>query len=340
MKLLITGGCGFLGSNLAMHALSRGDDLVLFDNLSRTGSVENLAWLKESGNFLFWHGDVRNTNDVTRIIKGIQPDCIFHVAGQVAMTTSLADPRRDFEINTLGTLNILEAARAYAPNAVIIYSSTNKIYGDLEQFAYTETPTRYICRERPLGFDETTPLNFQSPYGCSKGAADQYMLDYSRMFDLRTIVLRHSSMYGERQFATYDQGWIGWFCRQALLAQSGRAGRQTISGNGKQVRDVLHADDMVALYYTLAELPENVAGEAYNVGCGMSNSLSLLELFNFFKTELGVGLEYEMLPPRHSDQKIFVANLSKLTGSVTWAPKIGYVEGIRRMLDWTASYSR
>ena len=194
MNLLITGGCGFLGSNLSAAALARGDRLTVFDNLGRLGASENLAWLRSQGDFEHHHGDIRDENDVVRSVRAVQPDCVFHLAGQVAMTTSIKDPRRDFQTNALGTVNILEAVRAHAPEAGVIYSSTNKVYGDLEQFAYHETKTRFVCVEAPNGFDERTPLQFHSPYGCSKGAADQYMLDYARIFSLRTVVLRHSSM--------------------------------------------------------------------------------------------------------------------------------------------------
>ena len=211
MKLLITGGCGFLGSNLAVHALERGDTLLVFDNLYRTGSLANLDWLRGKGDFRFEHGDIRNQNDIARAVTDFRPDAIFHLAGQVAMTTSIANPRMDFEVNALGTFNLLEAVRQNVPHAPVVYSSTNKVYGDLEQYQYRETATRYECIEKPAGIGEDTPLDFHSPYGCSKGAADQYMLDYARMFGLKTVVFRHSSMYGGRQFATYDQGWVGWF---------------------------------------------------------------------------------------------------------------------------------
>ena len=166
MKLLVTGGCGFLGSNLAAHALSQGMELCVFDNLTRLGSASNLAWLQTQRRFEFVHGDVRNANDVNRVVARLRPGLVFHVAGQVAMTTSIDNPRLDFETNALGTLNVLEALRAHAPEAGIVYSSTNKVYGDLEQFRYEERPTRFHCVDRPRGFDEGTPLEFHSPYGC------------------------------------------------------------------------------------------------------------------------------------------------------------------------------
>ena len=267
MKLLITGGCGFLGSNLAADALHRGDELLVFDNLCRTGSTENLAWLQGLGDFQFVRGDIRNQNDTTRLIQSFQPDAIFHLAGQVAMTTSIENPRMDFEVNVVGTLNLLEAVRLYAPECSVIYSSTNKVYGDLEQYAYRETETRYKCIDKPDGFDETTPLDFHSPYGCSKGAADQYMLDYARIYGLKTVVFRHSSMYGGRQFATYDQGWVGWFCEKAVEAKEGGVHESfTISGSGKQVRDVLHADDMKRVYFAALTNIEVAKGQVFNIG--------------------------------------------------------------------------
>ncbi len=251
MKLLITGGCGFLGSNLASHAIQLGMEVVVFDNLSRHGSYENLRWLESIGKFTHVHGDIRNKNDVVKLIQQYQPHNIFHLAGQVAMTTSIDNPQKDFDINVGGTFNLLEAIRLFNPNCGVIYSSTNKVYGDLEQFTYRETDTRYECIEMPDGFDENVQLTFHSPYGCSKGAADQYMLDYARIYGLKTAVFRHSSMYGGRQFATVDQGWVGWFCQQAIETSKNNVITPfTISGTGKQVRDLLHADDMIKLYFS------------------------------------------------------------------------------------------
>ena len=210
------------------------------------------------------------------------PDAIFHLAGQVAMTTSIANPRMDFEVNVTGTHNLLEAVRQHSPDTIVVYSSTNKVYGDLEQYTYSENATRFVCNEHPNGFNENTQLDFHSPYGCSKGAADQYMLDYARIFGIKTVVFRHSSMYGGRQFATYDQGWIGWFCQKAVEASKGRIKEPfTISGTGKQVRDVLHADDMKQLYIAAINNIQQAKGHAFNIGGGIDCSLSLLELFAF-----------------------------------------------------------
>lgn len=335
MKILVTGGCGFLGSNLVSHAIKRGDDVVVFDNLYRNGSQENLAWLKSLGTFKFVHGDIRNNNDVRRAVRDFLPEGVFHLAGQVAMTTSIIDPRMDFEVNMIGSFNLLESILEHVPEAAVVYSSTNKVYGDLEQYCYCETETRFECVDRPNGFDETTPLEFHSPYGCSKGAADQYMLDYFRTFGLKTVVFRHSSMYGGRQFSTFDQGWIGWFCRQALDAKKGILNVPfTISGNGKQVRDLLHADDMVELYFASLDRIAEASGQAFNIGGGLDNSLSLLELFKLLEARLGVTLAFTMLPPRESDQKVFVADTSKAERVLGWHPKVSNDEGIDRLLKW------
>lgn len=336
MKLLITGGCGFLGSNLAVAALARGDDLVVFDNLYRNGSRANLAWLQSQGTFRFEHGDIRNQNDVTTLVQQFRPDVVFHLAGQVAMTTSIANPRMDFEVNVMGTHNLLEAVRLYVPDATVVYSSTNKVYGDLEQYAYQETATRYECIDRPRGFDEATPLEFHSPYGCSKGAADQYMLDYARIFGLKTVVFRHSSMYGGRQFATYDQGWVGWFCQKAIEAKNGNAAQFTISGTGKQVRDVLHAEDMQDLYLAAVQHIDQARGQVFNIGGGHANSLSLLELFTLLEEFAGVKLNYEKLPVRESDQRVFIADIAKAARLLQWQPKVDTRAGIGKMVKWVA----
>lgn len=304
MKILVVGGCGFLGSNLASYGIANGYEITVFDNLSRYGAATNLEWLRSMGEVQFVHGDTRNRNDVDNIIKNGQFDAVFHLAGQVAMTTSITDPYKDFETNTMGTLNVLEAIRNYSPDTVMMFSSTNKVYGDLEQYTYTETDTRFVCEEWPNGFDESAPLDFRSPYGCSKGAADQYLLDYARIFGIKTIVFRHSSMYGGRQFATYDQGWIGWFCEKAIEKKLNPDCEPfTISGNGKQVRDILHAEDMINLYYCALGNADKMAGNVYNIGGGMEQSLSLLELFDLLNSILGIKMSYIKLAPRISDQK-------------------------------------
>ena len=336
MKILITGGCGFLGSNLAYSGNKRGHKIVVFDNLSRIGAYENLKWLKDTkSNIEFIHGDIRNKGDVEKLIKYGEFDVVFHLAGQVAMTTSIENPYKDFEINTIGTLNILDSIRQYSPETSVFYSSTNKVYGDLEQFTYIEREKRYICEEYPEGFDEKIALDFHSPYGCSKGSADQYMLDFARMFGIKTVVFRHSSMYGGRQFATYDQGWIGWFCQKALEQKNNlHIEPYTISGSGKQVRDILHIDDMIELYYTSLEKVDNIWGNAFNIGGGTKHSLSLLELFDLLNDMLGIQLTYTQIAARASDQKIFVADTTKIYTMTDWKPSVGVYDGIQSMLEW------
>lgn len=335
MKLLINGGCGFLGSNLASYGIKKGYDVTVFDNCSRLGALQNLEWLKSLGNVTFIHGDTRVKNDVETVIRGGQFDAVFHLAGQVAMTTSIANPYQDFETNTLGALNVLDSVRKYSPQTAIFFSSTNKVYGDLEAYIYEETDTRYQCVEFPNGFDETIPLDFRSPYGCSKGAADQYMLDYARIFGVKTVVFRHSSMYGGRQFATSDQGWVGWFVAKALEKKQNRECRPfTINGNGKQVRDILHAEDMICLYFMALENIDKVSGQAFNIGGTMEQSLSLLELFAMLEEMLGIEMQYTNLPPRQSDQKVFVADIRKIKERIGWVPKVSAREGVASMIEW------
>ncbi len=334
MKYLITGGCGFLGSNIASQVLKQKDELVVYDNLSRVGSEQNLQWLKTFGNFEFIKNSTSNFDEISKVIKEEQPDIIYHLAGQVAMTTSISNPRLDFETNVLGSFNVLESVRQFCPKAIIIYSSTNKVFGDLEYLQYEETDTRYICKQYPNGFDESTSLEFHSPYGCSKGSADQYMLDYARIFKLNTIVFRHSSMYGARQFGTFDQGWISWFCQKAVETNLDKNTTFTISGNGKQVRDVLYCTDMIDLYITAPKYIEKAKGQVFNIGGGMKNSLSLLELFDILEKELKVKLNYTKLPSRESDQKIFVADITKANKIFNWSPKIDSLTGIKNMINW------
>lgn len=335
MKLLVIGGCGFLGSNLASHGIKTGIEVTVFDNLSRVGSTKNLKWLQSLGDINFIHGDMRNKGDVENLIKQGQFDAVFHLAGQVAMTTSIANPYKDFEINAMGALNLLDSVRKYSSQTSIFFSSTNKVYGDLEQYTYEETKTRYKCQEYPNGFDENVPLDFRSPYGCSKGTADQYMLDYARMFGIKTVVFRHSSMYGSRQFATYDQGWVGWFVAKAIEKfQNKNCKPFTISGNGKQVRDILHANDMISLYFSALKNVDTICGEAYNIGGTMEQSLSLLELFSMLDNILGIHIEYEEIPARQSDQKVFVADITKIKSRIGWEPQVTTRRGIENMLGW------
>ncbi|MCL1073885.1 GDP-mannose 4,6-dehydratase [Shewanella dokdonensis] len=338
MKYLITGGCGFLGTNIAAQLLVNGEDITIFDNLYRHGSYQNLEWLRTIGKFDFIHADIRNSNDVEKVIKRLKPDVIYHLAGQVAMTTSIVDPRMDFEVNAIGSFNLLNSVRLFSPYSSIIYSSTNKVYGDLEQFNYRETSTRYECIEKPNGFDESISLDFHSPYGVSKGCADQYMLDFHRIYGLNTVVFRHSSMFGGRQFATYDQGWVGWFLQKAIEIKNGMCREPlTISGNGKQVRDLLYSSDCVSLYLNASKKIEKLTGKAFNIGGGIKNSLSIIELFNFFENFFETDIHYKQLAPRKSDQKIFIADCSRIEKIMDWHPKIIWNVGVENVYDWYIS---
>jgi CDP-paratose 2-epimerase len=337
MRYLITGGCGFLGSNIGAKILESQHELMVLDNLSRLGANQNLEWLEIKGRFKFIHGDVRNQDDINRAFKLFSPDVIFHLAGQVAMTTSLERPRFDFEINALGTLNVLEAIRNYSPNASIIYSSTNKVYGDLQHLKFKEMETRYELADFPNGIPENFGLDFHSPYGCSKGSADQYILDYARMFNIKGVVFRHSSMYGGRQFSTFDQGWVGWFCQKAVEQSKGSSEIFTVSGNGKQVRDLLHAEDMVDLYLRAADLIDSIYGNAFNIGGGVSNSLSILELLDYLGKLIESPLKFQHIAPRESDQLVFIADLKKARELLDWAPKTGWRIGVKKMVDWCKS---
>jgi len=345
MKVLITGGCGFLGSNLASSFLAIGAEVTVIDALYRKGSSQNLHWLEKQSNnhqFHFAQLDVADYESVKSVFLRFGPfDYVCHVAGQVAMTTSLEDPRRDLQTNVLGTFNILEAVRFFSPESLVAYSSTNKVYGDLEWIKTEETVTRYLLPDYPNGLSETLPLDFSTPYGCSKGAADQYVRDWSRVYGLKTVVFRHSSIYGGRQFASIDQGWIGWFCQQAIKQKKADIDKITrnpftISGTGKQVRDVLHAEDIIDLYQKAYQNKDNLNGLVFNIGGGHKNALSLIELFDLLAELLSIdSLTYLSIPRRSSDQDSFIADTSKAAEILGWKPKRNAASGIQMMIEWT-----
>ena len=308
--LIVTGCCGFVGTRLTQRLLADGYDVIGIDSFYRAGASSNLNSLlaesESSRSFRFIQADIA-TLDLSFVNSDVT--AIFHLAGQVAMTKSIENPLYDFKANALSTLRLLEAMRINCPHATFIYASTNKVYGDLEALVYNEAETRYECSSHPRGFDETLPLDFSSPYGCSKGAADQYVRDYSRIFGLRTFVFRHSTIYGLGQNSSYDQGWVGWFLSQVARTAVDPNHRFTISGSGKQVRDILHVDDVCNLY-------ERVAfGESQsllsNIGGGESNSLSIIELLRYACGFFGLSFEklnINYLPVRVSDQKVFISS--------------------------------
>jgi CDP-paratose 2-epimerase len=330
---LVTGGCGFVGSHLVARLLAEGAEVVVLDDLSRAASAANLEWLRSRGALTFVKADVRDAAAVSEIVSLHRPRVLFHLAGQVAMTTSLEDPRRDFETNAFGTFNVLDALRLRSPDTALVYASSNKVYGALATLRLREEELRYTVPDQPHGIDESAPLDFQTPYGCSKGAADQYVLDAARVFGLKTVVFRHSTIYGGRQRATFDQGWVGWFCAQALAQKRDRDRRPfTIAGDGKQVRDLLYVDDAVEAYLAAAFRIDAVCGEAMNIGGGVENSSSLLELFATLGALADVHLRFERLDWRVSDQRFFVADCRKANRLLGWKPRIAKNEGVRRTL--------
>jgi CDP-paratose 2-epimerase len=329
MKTMITGGIGFIGTNLADRLLRDGHDVVLFDNIGRAGVQENLDWLRgEHGDRInFIKGDVRDFGAVEKAVQGAE--AVFHLAAQVAVTTSITNPQEDFSINAQGTVNVLEAARRQKPMPTFLYTSTNKVYGGLEHYQVVERPTRYEFENLPNGVPETCPLDFHSPYGCSKGAADQYVRDYHRIYGLPSIVFRMSCIYGEHQFGTEDQGWVAHFALTGL-----RGGRLTIYGDGKQVRDLLYAGDLVDLMSRARDQIKKTAGQVYNVGGGPSHTISVwAELEGPLKEALGKlpPVEYDEFRP--GDQRIYVSDIRKVQQELGWSPRVGIAEGLRRMVE-------
>ena len=344
MKLLVTGGCGFLGSNIVSFFLKKEAEIFIIDNLSRKGSRENLEWLKKqakNSQLKFIRCDISDEKSIDNIFKKYAPfSYICHVAGQVAMTTSIENPFLDFSTNLIGTFNILEKTRKYSANSLIAYSSTNKVYGDLDWIKKEEENNRYFLPEYPNGLDENLPLDFSTPYGCSKGGADQYVRDWARVYGLKTVVFRHSSIYGGRQYASYEQGWIGWFISQILnqYHQSkvkNEINEFTISGNGKQVRDVLHANDLVTLYESAFKNRNILNGEIFNIGGGLKNSLSILELISYIKEIQNINyVFYTNIERRKSDQDYFCADINKAKRLLNWEPNISKEEGLNMMIEW------
>lgn len=330
-NITITGGAGFIGSNLAHRLLEQGHKITIFDNVSRSGGAQNLQWLHQEYGpdaVRLEKGELADFDAVQRACEGAQR--IYHLAGQVAVTTSVTNPRQDFESNALGTFNVLEAARLVADNPVILYASTNKVYGGMEDIAVLEGDTRYCYADFPYGIPETQPLDFHSPYGCSKGAGDQYVRDYHRIYGLRTVVARQSCIYGYRQFGIEDQGWVAWFIIAAIKSRPIR-----IYGNGKQVRDVLFIEDLLGAYDALVANIDRSAGQVYNIGGGPENTMSIW-------TEFGPQLERLLGRPipvthgewRPGDQPVYISDIRKAERELGWRPHISVEEGTRRLFAW------
>lgn len=328
MRWLVTGGAGFIGTNLVEHLVLEGHEVVIVDDMSRAGVEANAAYLRDAYGLVPKRVDISDDRALTALLEREAPfDAVAHLAGQVSLLASIQDPRRDFEVNALGTLNILEHVRTASPGTVVIGMSSNKLYGDLSSVAIEEAPTRFVAPDWPRGFDESLPLDFHGPYGCSKGVADQYLGDYARTFGLRTASLRQSSVYGPHQHPRSDQGWV------AHLLDESVAGREIqLNGVGKQVRDLLHATDLARLFLALANAVEPGIPNQINVGGGPENTLSILELFAWVEKQLGAPVAYRVGSERPSDQKVFVSDnvaVARLTG---WSPSVSVDQGLQDLL--------
>jgi CDP-paratose 2-epimerase len=330
-KYLITGGAGFIGSNYVSRLLERGEKVVIFDNLSRKGATQNLKWLREKYDrdaFDLIVGDVRDEKAVQMAVQN--KEIIIHLAAQVAVTTSVMNPKHDFEVNALGTLNILEAARLTGCNPSIIYASTNKVYGDMADINVLEGEEGYSYIDLPLGIAENRGLDFYSPYGCSKGCGDQYVRDYARIFNLPTVVMRQSCIFGTRQFGVEDQGWIAWFI---IALISGKP--ITIYGNGKQVRDVLFIDDLLDAYDAALKYIHVARGQVYNIGGGPKNKLAIWKQFGpILERLMTQQIEVNWGNWRPGDQRIYVSDIRKAKNDFGWEPKIGLENGIEVLFNW------
>jgi CDP-paratose 2-epimerase len=327
MKILITGGAGFIGIHTA-HRFAK-HQVHIVDNLSRRGAKANLEWLKGEAPFSFAQVDIRAVAAFEEEVRAFKPDAIIHLAGQVAVTTSVQDPRSDFEINALGSFNVLEAVRKHCPGAIVLFSSTNKVYGGMEDVRVELAGDRYRYADLVEGVPETYPLDFHSPYGCSKGAADQYVRDYSRIYGIPAVVFRQSCIYGTHQYGIEDQGWIAWFTIASALGRP-----ITVYGDGKQVRDVLWVSDLVAAYELAIEKIDQVRGEVFNMGGGPDRQLSLLETFAELGQLSGKPLQYTFSEWRPGDQKVFVADTRKAQRALGWSAEVDPASGLKMLFDW------
>ncbi len=329
---LITGGAGFIGSNVAHRLATEGCRVRILDNLSRSGVGSNLAWLGHShGNLIdFQMGDVRDPACVRRAMRGV--DRVFHFAAQVAVTTSLENPSEDISVNVNGTFNVLEEARATARPPAVVFTSTNKVYGGLDHVELEEREGRYEPLRSDLrasGIGEDQPLQFRTPYGCSKGAADQYVLDWSRSYGIPAVVMRMSCIYGPRQFGTEDQGWVAHFLIRALTGLS-----LTVYGDGNQVRDLLFIDDLVDAMTTVSRQAELLAGRALNIGGGPVNAVSLNQVIDLIQELCGHRPAVRRSPWRSGDQRYYVTDHSTLTDLLGWRPRVNVHEGLALLRDW------
>lgn len=329
MNVLITGGCGFIGTNLALERLAKGDRVRVLDNCSRAGTERNRAHLESlnDANLDLVDGDIRDADETVK--AAADADVIFHLAAQVAVTASVTDPRTDFDINALGTLNVLEAARLSGKSPLVVYSSTNKVYGGLEDVAAEEQDARYVLPALPYGVPESRPVDFHSPYGCSKGAADLYTIDYARIYGFPTVVFRQSCIYGPWQYGNEDQGWIAHFLIRALKGEG-----ITLYGDGKQVRDVLFVSDLLELYDAAIQAPEKVAGRAYNIGGGPDFTTSLLEFVDHLRGPESLQVEVTYGDWRPGDQRVYISDIRQAGSDLAWKPRTTFAEGAGKLRAW------
>jgi len=329
--VLITGGAGFIGINTASHYINKNFKVIILDNFSRKGVEKNIEWFKKShkkGYSIIKYDLRHKSSRLDSIVR--EADIIFHFAGQVAVTTSVLEPYDDFLTNALGTLHLLESIRKSKKNPILVYSSTNKVYGDLEGIAVKELKTRYAFKELLKGVDEKAPLDFHSPYGCSKGCADQYIRDYSRIYGIRSVVFRQSCIYGPHQYGYEDQGWVAWFLIAGVLGK-----KISIYGSGKQVRDLLHVDDLIRAYDLAINNIKITNGQIYNIGGGYDNSLSIwLEFGPLLESLLKKKLNVKFAKTRPGDQAIFIADTTKAKRDFGWKPKINLTKGIKNLYEW------
>ena len=333
MNIFITGGAGFIGCNTANYYLRQGHQVTLFDNFSRKGGEANLNWLlAEHGaeNLQIIRGDVRDYDTLTGAVRGV--DAIIHLAGQVAVTLSVQDPRADFEINALGTFNVLEAIRNHNPAAAFLYASSNKVYGGMEELRIEAAATRYSYADYPHGIPESYPLDFHSPYGCSKGTGDQYTIDYARIYGLKTVVLRQSCIYGQRQFGVEDQGWVAHFIIATVMGRP-----ISIYGDGRQVRDLLHVRDLIRAYDSCIRQIDDVQGDVFNIGGGPDNALSIWAEFGPLLAQIHespIPVSYSSWRP--GDQQVFIADIRRARERLGWQPAIDPAAGIRDLYNWVS----
>jgi CDP-paratose 2-epimerase len=329
-NFLITGGAGCIGTNLADFYLTNGKRVTIFDNFSRQGTRDNAHWLKEKhgSRLRVVKGDVRRLGPAFDALVE-ESEVVFHLAAQVAVTTSVIDPAEDFEINARGPFNVLEAVRRSASKPIVLYSSTNKVYGKMDDLEIVERGSRYVYKDLDGGIPPTRPLAFYSPYGCSKGCGDQYVLDYAHIYGLDTVIFRQSCIYGEHQFGIEDQGWLAWFAIRAMQNLP-----VTIYGDGKQLRDVLYVGDLISAYDRAIENIEKTRGRAYNIGGGPEHTLSLRELVILLEEQTGNRMRLKYDDWRPGDQLVYISNLEPALSDFGWQPNVSPVDGVARMVDW------